>query len=112
MALLVSRFGALASFSARLADSSQSHRWCFRTIAEFITKATGYSHTDRLGSRPSAILRPSNIQETICTGSDFFHMLPEVSHHLGWFVEQETDSTVLLQAYSWREMVSKWRLLA
>lgn len=46
---------------------------------------------DRLGNRPSALLRPSSIQETICTGSDIFHMLPE--------------------AYTWREMVSKWRLL-
>lgn len=80
------------SYSAPHQLPSTQPSWCFRTISEFITKATGYSHTDRLGSRPSAILRPSNIQETICTGSDFFHMLPE--------------------AYSWREMVSKWRLLA
>lgn len=73
-----------------------------------MTKAKGYSHVDRLGSRPSALLRPERIQKVvsahrgaivsaltsppqICEGSDIFSMLPE--------------------AYSWREMAAKWRLL-
>ncbi|KAM0792416.1 hypothetical protein ACM66B_005094 [Microbotryomycetes sp. NB124-2] len=74
-----------------LVNSGWHCSWCFRTIKEFVTKATGYSHTDRLGNRPSNLLKPSRIQDTICSGSDFFGMLPE--------------------AYSWREMASKWRLL-
>ncbi|KAK4053031.1 hypothetical protein OIV83_001765 [Microbotryomycetes sp. JL201] len=74
-----------------LLDSGWHCSWCFKTIQEFVTKATGYSHTDRLGNRPSNLLKPSRIQDTICSGSDFFGMLPE--------------------AYSWREMASKWRLL-
>ncbi|KAK4058735.1 hypothetical protein OIO90_000179 [Microbotryomycetes sp. JL221] len=74
-----------------LANSGWHCSWCFKTLQEFVTKATGYSHVDRLGNRPSNLLRPDRIQQTICSGSDFFGMLPE--------------------AYSWREMASKWRLL-
>lgn len=45
---------------------------------------------DRLGSRPSALLRPQRIQETICTGLDFFGMLPE--------------------AYTYRDLIDKVRI--
>ncbi|KDE07998.1 hypothetical protein MVLG_01701 [Microbotryum lychnidis-dioicae p1A1 Lamole] len=74
-----------------LADSGWHCSWCFEKIEEFITKAKGYSHTDRLGSRPTALLRPERIQKTICDGLDMFAMLPE--------------------AYTWREMASKWKLV-
>ncbi|KAI5479404.1 beta-1,4-mannosyl-glycoprotein beta-1,4-N-acetylglucosaminyltransferase [Pseudohyphozyma bogoriensis] len=65
--------------------------WCFKHLNDFVVKATGYSHVDRLGNRPSALLRPERIQKTICEGSDFFRMLPE--------------------AYTWRDMVDKWSLI-
>ncbi|GAA5957584.1 hypothetical protein JCM3765_001445 [Sporobolomyces pararoseus] len=74
-----------------LVDSGWHCSWCFRTLSEFITKAQGYSHVDRLGSRPSALLRPRRIQETICKGSNMFSMLPE--------------------AYSYREFIMKLKLL-
>ncbi|GAA5993505.1 hypothetical protein JCM5350_006742 [Sporobolomyces pararoseus] len=74
-----------------LVDSGWHCSWCFRTLSEFITKAQGYSHVDRLGSRPSALLRPGRIQETICKGSDMFSMLPE--------------------AYTYREFIMKLKLL-
>lgn len=66
-------------------------RWCFRSLSEFTTKAQGYSHVDRLGSRPSALLRPSRIQETICQGLDMFSMLPE--------------------AYTYRDFIMKLKLI-
>lgn len=66
-------------------------RWCFRTIEEFVTKARGYSHVDRLGSRPAALLRPERIQDTICRGLDMFKMLPE--------------------AYTYRDFVMKLKLV-
>ncbi|GAA6012494.1 hypothetical protein JCM11491_004350 [Sporobolomyces phaffii] len=74
-----------------LVDSGWHCSWCFRTIAEFITKAQGYSHVDRLGSRPAALLRPHRIQETICKGLDMFSMLPE--------------------AYTYREFIMKLNLI-
>ncbi|BGP37911.1 hypothetical protein JCM10450v2_001847 [Rhodotorula kratochvilovae] len=74
-----------------LANSGWHCSWCFRRIADFVTKATGYSHTDRLGSRPSALLRPERIQQTICNGLEFFAMLPE--------------------AYTYRDLFNKMRLL-
>ncbi|EGU12437.1 Glycosyltransferase family 17 protein [Rhodotorula toruloides ATCC 204091] len=67
------------------------YRWCFRHLSDFIRKATGYSHVDRLGSRPSALLRPARIQETVCKGVDMFEMLPE--------------------AYSYRDFFNKIRLV-
>ncbi|GAA5989233.1 hypothetical protein JCM10908_001217 [Rhodotorula pacifica] len=73
-----------------LANSGWHCSWCFRNISEFKTKAEGYSHVDRLGSRPSALLRPERIQKTICTGLDFFGMLPE--------------------AYTYRDLIDKVRI--
>ncbi|GAA6051828.1 hypothetical protein JCM3770_005486 [Rhodotorula araucariae] len=74
-----------------LANSGWHCSWCFRRIADFVTKATGYSHVDRLGSRPTALLRPERIQATICAGLEFFAMLPE--------------------AYTYRDLFNKMRLL-
>ncbi|GJN88595.1 hypothetical protein Rhopal_001561-T1 [Rhodotorula paludigena] len=74
-----------------LANSGWHCSWCFRYISDFVTKATGYSHTDRLGSRPAALLKPSRIQQTICSGLEFFAMLPE--------------------AYTYRDLFNKMRLL-
>ncbi|SCV69142.1 BQ2448_2162 [Microbotryum intermedium] len=74
-----------------LADSGWHCSWCFEKIQDFVTKAKGYSHADRLGNRPAALLRPERIQKTICDGLDMFAMLPE--------------------AYTWREMASKWTLM-
>ncbi|GAA5968153.1 hypothetical protein JCM11641_003750 [Rhodosporidiobolus odoratus] len=74
-----------------LADSGWHCSWCFRHLADFVTKATGYSHVDRLGSRPAALLRPERIQKTICEGFDMFGMLPE--------------------AYSYRDLINKMKLL-
>ncbi|GAA5931407.1 uncharacterized protein JCM15063_001458 [Sporobolomyces koalae] len=74
-----------------LVDSGWHCSWCFRTLAEFVTKAKGYSHVDRLGSRPAALLKPSRIQETICNGLDMFAMLPE--------------------AYTYRDFIMKLKLL-
>ena len=55
-----------------------------------VLQAEGYSHVDRLGSRPSALLRAERIQKTICTGLDFFGMLPE--------------------AYTYRDLIDKVRI--
>ncbi|GAA6009101.1 hypothetical protein JCM10207_004093 [Rhodosporidiobolus poonsookiae] len=74
-----------------LADSGWHCSWCFRHLKDFVTKATGYSHVDRLGSRPAALLKPERIQKTICEGLDMFGMLPE--------------------AYSYRDLFNKMRLL-
>lgn len=63
--------------------------WCFRTLDEFVVKAKGYSHTDRY--RSPGLLRPAQIQKTICDGNDLAGMLPE--------------------GYTWREMAAKWHLL-
>ncbi|TNY23619.1 glycosyltransferase family 17 protein [Rhodotorula diobovata] len=71
--------------------SDEFYSWCFRRLSDFVTKATGYSHVDRLGSRPSALLRPERIQRTICSGLDFFAMLPE--------------------AYTYRDLFNKLRLV-
>ncbi|KAJ3333334.1 hypothetical protein HDU93_008620 [Gonapodya sp. JEL0774] len=73
-----------------LVESGWHCSWCFKTLGEFVTKAKGYSHTDRLGNHPTELLKPERIQEVICTGGDMFDMLPE--------------------AYTWRELVSKWKL--
>ncbi|KWU46420.1 glycosyltransferase family 17 protein [Rhodotorula sp. JG-1b] len=70
--------------------ADEFYSWCFRRLSEFKTKAEGYSHVDRLGSRPSALLRPERIQKTICTGLDFFGMLPE--------------------AYTYRDLIDKVRI--
>ncbi|KAK4332888.1 Glycosyltransferase family 17 protein [Rhodotorula toruloides] len=74
-----------------LPNSGWHCSWCFRHLSDFIRKATGYSHVDRLGSRPSALLRPARIQETVCKGVDMFEMLPE--------------------AYSYRDFFNKIRLV-
>ncbi|GAA5845697.1 hypothetical protein JCM9279_006075 [Rhodotorula babjevae] len=74
-----------------LANSGWHCSWCFRRLADFVTKAQGYSHTDRLGSRPAHLLKPKRIQDTICAGLDFFKMLPE--------------------AYTYRDLFNKLRLV-
>ncbi|GAA5914564.1 hypothetical protein JCM8208_001204 [Rhodotorula glutinis] len=74
-----------------LANSGWHCSWCFRRLADFRTKAQGYSHVDRLGSRPAHLLKPERIQHTVCSGLDFFAMLPE--------------------AYTYRELFNKLRLV-
>ncbi|BGP06009.1 hypothetical protein OF846_001674 [Rhodotorula toruloides] len=74
-----------------LPNSGWHCSWCFRHLSDFALKATGYSHVDRLASRPSALLRPARIQETICKGLDMFEMLPE--------------------AYTYRDFFNKMRLV-
>ncbi|GAA5938196.1 hypothetical protein JCM3775_002913 [Rhodotorula graminis] len=74
-----------------LANSGWHCSWCFRRLSDFATKATGYSHVDRLGSRPAHLLKPERIQHTICAGLDFFAMLPE--------------------AYTYRDLFNKLRLV-
>jgi hypothetical protein len=43
--------------------------FCFRTLGEFVTKMTGYSHADRVGGDRS-LLDPARIQDTICKGGE------------------------------------------
>ncbi len=59
-----------------LADAGWHCSYCFKTIPEYITKMTGFSHSDRIGGQVE-LLDPNRIQETICTGKDIFGMLPE-----------------------------------
>ncbi|KAK0461052.1 glycosyltransferase family 17 protein [Desarmillaria tabescens] len=59
-----------------LADSGWHCSYCFRTIPEYVTKMTGFSHHDRIGGQLS-LLDPQRIQDTICKGKDIFGMLPE-----------------------------------
>ncbi|PBK91709.1 glycosyltransferase family 17 protein [Armillaria gallica] len=59
-----------------LADSGWHCSYCFRTIPEYVTKMTGFSHYDRIGGQMS-LLDPQRIQDTICRGKDIFGMLPE-----------------------------------
>ncbi|KAF8591910.1 glycosyltransferase family 17 protein [Ramaria rubella] len=51
--------------------------FCFRYISEFQFKMKAYSHSDRLGDNPEALLDADRIQTTICEGDNIFGMLPE-----------------------------------
>ncbi|GAA6063288.1 hypothetical protein JCM10212_004670 [Sporobolomyces blumeae] len=85
-----------------LVDSGWHCSWCFRTLGEFVTKAKGYSHVDRLGSRPTALLRPERIQHTICHGLDMFGMLPEAWSYSDFFRKLKlvpSSSAVNLPSY-------------
>ncbi|KAK0486017.1 glycosyltransferase family 17 protein [Armillaria novae-zelandiae] len=64
-----------------LADSGWHCSYCFRTIPEYITKMTGFSHHDRIGGQLS-LLDPERIQDTICRGKDIFGMLPEAYNYV------------------------------
>jgi hypothetical protein len=44
-----------------------------------------YSHSDRLGDDPEALLRPERIQKNICEGNNIFGMLPEAYTFLDLF---------------------------
>ncbi|GAA5830242.1 hypothetical protein JCM11251_001281 [Rhodosporidiobolus azoricus] len=113
-----------------LPDSGWHCSWCFRYLRDFVTKATGYSHVDRLGSRPQALLKPERIQKTICEGLDMFGTFARTDqsekHSSGVpsapIHDQEFGLTVLLatclpragmlpEAYSWRELFNKMRLI-
>lgn len=59
-----------------LADSGWHCSFCFRTIAEYVAKMKGYSHSDRIGGNAS-LLGHDRIQDVICKGKDIFDMLPE-----------------------------------
>ncbi|KAF8907981.1 glycosyltransferase family 17 protein [Mucidula mucida] len=72
-----------------LADAGWHCSYCFKTIPEYITKMTGFSHSDRIGGQVE-LLDPNRIQETICTGKDIFGMLPE--------------------AYSYRDLINQMHL--
>jgi len=73
-----------------LSDAGWHCSFCFRTIGDFVFKARGFSHTDRLGPAHSAkrLLDPEAIKRVVCEGRDFFGMLPE--------------------AYEWSALFSRW----
>ncbi|XP_018916013.2 beta-1,4-mannosyl-glycoprotein 4-beta-N-acetylglucosaminyltransferase [Bemisia tabaci] len=58
-----------------LADAGWHCSFCFRRLADFVLKMTGYSHADRV--RRSHFLDHARIQRIICRGDDLFDMLPE-----------------------------------
>jgi hypothetical protein len=64
------------SSNEALADSGWHCSYCFRTVAEYVVKMRGFSHSDRIGGN-MALLEPKHIQDTICKGKDIFGMLPE-----------------------------------
>jgi len=59
--------------------------FCFKYISDFQFKMQAYSHSDRLGDHPEALLRPERIQHAICNGLDIFDMLPEAYSFLDLF---------------------------
>ncbi|KIY62315.1 glycosyltransferase family 17 protein [Cylindrobasidium torrendii FP15055 ss-10] len=59
-----------------LADAGWHCSYCFRTLGEYITKMTGFSHADRIGGNMK-LLDPRRIQDIVCKGTDIFGMLPE-----------------------------------
>lgn len=63
--------------------------FCFPLISDFQWKMKAYSHNDRLGDHPKALLRPTRIQQAVCKGENIFGMLPE--------------------AYTWWDLASRWR---
>lgn len=74
-----------------LSDAGWHCSFCFPTIADFVFKARGFSHTDRLGPAYAAakLLDPASIHRAVCMGNDFFGMLPE--------------------AFDWTGLVSRWK---
>lgn len=73
--------------ASMLSDAGWHCSFCFRTIGDFVFKARGFSHTDRLGTR-SDLLTSRWIQKAVCEGKDFFGMLPE--------------------AFDWGSLISRW----
>jgi beta-1,4-mannosyl-glycoprotein beta-1,4-N-acetylglucosaminyltransferase len=63
--------------------------FCFAKISEFQWKMKAYSHNDRLGDHPKALLRPERLQKAVCEGENIFGMLPE--------------------AYTWWDLVTRWK---
>lgn len=104
--------------------STPTRSWCFRHLSDFVTKATGYSHVDRLGSRPAALLRPERIQKTVCEGLDMFgasslsrtFLLPQSSRTQwargadAWSL-RTVRTGMLPEAYSYRDLFNKMRLI-
>lgn len=79
-----------------LADAGWHCSYCFRTIAEYVIKMKGFSHSDRIGGRMD-LLDPNRIQTTICRGKDIFGMLPEAySVSVRCFSLTEADTQVCL----------------
>ncbi|KAG8986346.1 hypothetical protein FRB93_005342 [Tulasnella sp. JGI-2019a] len=74
-----------------LTDAGWHCSFCFPTIGDFVFKARAFSHTDRLGPAHSAarLLDPEAIKHAVCSGRDFFGMLPE--------------------AYDWLSLVTRWK---
>jgi beta-1,4-mannosyl-glycoprotein beta-1,4-N-acetylglucosaminyltransferase len=62
--------------------------FCFPKIQDFQWKMRAYSHNDRLGDHPKALLRTEAIQGAICRGENLFGMLPE--------------------AYTWWDLFNRW----
>ncbi|KAG8907749.1 hypothetical protein FRB99_002248 [Tulasnella sp. 403] len=73
-----------------LSDAGWHCSFCFKYIGDFVFKARGFSHTDRLGppSMARKLLEPETIKRTVCEGKDFFGMLPE--------------------AYDWSSLLARW----
>lgn len=63
--------------------------FCFAKISDFQWKMKAYSHNDRLGDHPKALLLPDRIQRAVCKGENIFGMLPE--------------------AYTWWDLITRWR---
>ncbi|KAG8884024.1 hypothetical protein FRB98_002631 [Tulasnella sp. 332] len=79
-----------AERTSMLTDAGWHCSFCFPTIGDFVFKARAFSHTDRLGPKHSAerLLDPESIKEAVCSGRDFFGMLPE--------------------AYDWHGLLARW----
>ncbi|KAG9046276.1 hypothetical protein FS837_004734 [Tulasnella sp. UAMH 9824] len=77
--------------SYMLSDAGWHCSFCFPTIGDFVFKARGFSHTDRLGKSAASareLLDPERIRKVVCQGKDFFGMLPE--------------------AYDWQGLFARW----
>jgi beta-1,4-mannosyl-glycoprotein beta-1,4-N-acetylglucosaminyltransferase len=46
--------------------------FCFEKIEDFQWKMKAYSHNDRLGDHPKALLREDRIQKAVCNGENIF----------------------------------------
>ncbi|KAG8884026.1 hypothetical protein FRB98_002633 [Tulasnella sp. 332] len=79
-----------AERTSMLTDAGWHCSFCFPTIGDFVFKARAFSHTDRLGPQHSAqkLLDPDAIKQAVCSGRDFFGMLPE--------------------AYDWHGLLARW----
>lgn len=74
-----------------LADSGWHCSFCFRTIAEYVAKMKGYSHSDRIGGNAS-LLGHDRIQDVICKGKDIFDMLPEAYDYVDMLSQMNLHS--------------------